>query len=198
MAPSVQLDQILSTFDPKTRRAFMTWQQQDAIAPTTGRGEASTRAFAELYPFATNVDSVLTVLNRDNAATSTLLRDGGQVFSALSRSPVQLQGFIRNSNALFSATAAQDTRLSHGPRVPGFTVATAQTIDRVDRFADNTKPLVDELRPAAVKLTPALQETVVLAPELRRPDDRHRPLVTDLRGRRTRLRAASSTTPSPG
>jgi phospholipid/cholesterol/gamma-HCH transport system substrate-binding protein len=167
ISPSVQLDQILSTFDPATRRAFSTWQQQDGIA-LTNRGEDFNRAFAQLYPFATNVDSVLAVLRRDNAATSALLRNGGQVFSTLSRSPAALRGFIRNSNAVFAATAAQDTALANTIRAfPAFTVATRQTIERVNRFASNTKPLIDELRPAAVKLTPALQEVAVFAPELR-------------------------------
>jgi virulence factor Mce-like protein len=98
ISPTVSLDQILSTFDPATRRAFSTWQQQDGIA-LTNRGQDFNQAFAALYPFATNVDSVLSVLNRDAAATSTLLREGGQVFGALGRSPSQLQGFVRNSNA---------------------------------------------------------------------------------------------------
>jgi len=167
IAPTVQLDQILSTFDPETRRAFSIWQQQDAIA-LTNRGEDFNNAFAELYPFATNVDAVLTVLRRDSAATSTLLREGGQVFSAISASPSQLQGFIRNSNAVFAATAAQDAALANTIRAfPPFLIATRETIDRVNSFATNTKPLIDELRPAAVQLTPALQATVVLAPELR-------------------------------
>jgi phospholipid/cholesterol/gamma-HCH transport system substrate-binding protein len=167
IAASVQLDQILSTFDPATRRAFSTWQQQNGIA-LTNRGQDFNAAFAELYPFATNVDSVLAVLHRDSAATTALLRNGGRVFSALSRSPAQLRGFTRNSNAVFAATAAQDTALAHTIRAfPAFTIATRQTIARVNRFAANTKPLIDELRPAARKLTPALQDTVVLAPELR-------------------------------
>jgi phospholipid/cholesterol/gamma-HCH transport system substrate-binding protein len=167
ISPSVQLDQILSTFDPATRRAFSIWQQQDGIA-LTNRGQDFNQAFAELYPFATNVDSVLAVLHRDNAATSALLRNGGQVFSALSRSPAELQGFIRNSNAVFAATAAQDTALANTIRAfPAFTIATRQTIERVNRFASNTKPLIDELRPAALKLNPALQEVAVFAPELR-------------------------------
>jgi phospholipid/cholesterol/gamma-HCH transport system substrate-binding protein len=167
IAPSVQLDQILSTFDPVTRQAFKTWQQQDAIA-LTNRGQEFNAAVAQLFPFARNVDAVLAVLNRDSAATTTLLRDGGQVFSALSRSPAQLQGLVRNSNAVFAATAAQDTALANTIRAfPAFLVATRLTIDRVDRFAATTKPLVDELRPAAVQLSPALESTAVLAPELR-------------------------------
>ena len=55
VAPTVQLDQILSTFDPVTRQAFETWMQQDGIA-FTSRGEDFNTALAELYPFASNVE----------------------------------------------------------------------------------------------------------------------------------------------
>ncbi len=167
IAPSVALDQILSTFDPKTRQAFQVWQQQDAIA-LTNRGQAFNAAIAELYPFATNVDSVLGVLHRDVAATSTLLRDGGAVFSALARSPQALGAFVRNSNALFAATAAQSTNLAATIKAfPGFLAGTRLTVSRLERFATTTKPLIDELRPAATPLSQALQATVPLAPELR-------------------------------
>jgi phospholipid/cholesterol/gamma-HCH transport system substrate-binding protein len=167
VADTVQLDQILSTFDPATRRAFEVWQQQDGIA-LTNRGEDFNAAIAQLYPFATNVESVLSVLRHDSAATTTLLHDTGQVFSAISSSPSALQGFIRNSNSVFSATAAEDVALANSIKAfPGFLVATRETIARVNTFAANTKPLIDELRPAAVQLSPALIDTAVVAPELR-------------------------------
>ena len=167
ISPTVQLDQILSTFDPATRHAFEVWQQQEGIA-LTGRGEDLNAALAQLYPFATNVDRVLAVLNRQSAATTTLLRDTGVVFSSLSRSPSQLQGFITNSNTVFAATAARDVALAATIKAfPAFLVQTRSTINRVTRFARDTKPLIDEFRPAAVQLSPALQGTAILAPELR-------------------------------
>jgi phospholipid/cholesterol/gamma-HCH transport system substrate-binding protein len=167
VAPTVQLDQIFSAFSPKTRQAFQTWMQQSGIA-LTNRGEDFNRAFAQLYPFATNVDSVLAVLNRQSAATTTLLRDGAQVFAALSRSPAALQGFVRNSNGLFAATAARDQDLANTIRAfPAFLTEARSTINRLGTFSQTTKPLIDELRPAAVQLTPALQGLVTLAPELR-------------------------------
>jgi phospholipid/cholesterol/gamma-HCH transport system substrate-binding protein len=166
IAPTVQLDQILSTFDPATRQAFETWMQQQGIA-LTGRGQDLNAALGELYPFATNVDSVLAVLNRDSGATSTLLRDGGQVLAAVTRSPSALQQLVDNANTTFSATAAQANALAATIRAfPPFLTATKTTIDRVERFAVTTKPLVDELRPAAVQLSPALKSLAVLAPEL--------------------------------
>jgi phospholipid/cholesterol/gamma-HCH transport system substrate-binding protein len=167
VAPTVQLDQILSTFDPQTRQAFDTWMQQGGIA-LTNRGEQFNAALADLYPFATNVESVLAVLRRQGSATTTLLHDGGQVFSALSRSPSALQGFERNSNALFAATASRDTALADTIRAfPAFLAQTRATIQRVGTFSVDTKPLIDELHPAAVQLTPALQKLVTAAPELR-------------------------------
>jgi len=166
VAPTVELDQIFSTFDPTTRRAFETWMQQGGIA-LTGRGEQFNAALADLYPFATNVDSVLTVLRREQAATTTLLDDGGQVFSALSSSPAALQGFVRNSNAVFAATAARDADLAATIKAfPAFLAQTRATIDHLTSFSQATKPLVDELRPSAVLLTPVLQGLAVLAPEL--------------------------------
>jgi virulence factor Mce-like protein len=166
IAPTVQLDQILSAFDPATRQAFETWMQQQGLA-LTGRGQDLNAALAELYPFATNVDSVLAVLNRDSSATSTLLSDGGQVLAAVTRSPAALQQLVDNANTTFSATAAQAAALAATIKAfPPFLTATKTTVDRVTQFAITTKPLVDELRPAAVQLSPALQSVAVLAPEL--------------------------------
>lgn len=167
IAPSVQLDQILSTFDPKTRHAFQQWMQQGARA-LTNRGENLNAALAELTPFATNVQAVLAVLNRDSGEASTLLRETGAVFSALSASPSQLQGFIRNSNTTFAATQAQDVALANTVKAfPSFLAQTRTTIGQVGSFAHLAKPLIDELRPAARQLSPALQELVTVAPELR-------------------------------
>ncbi len=167
VAPTVQLDQILSTFDSKTRQAFQTWMQATGVA-LTGRGQDFNAAFGELYPFATNIERVLTVLRRDSLATSTLLHDGGQVFGAIGQVPSQLQGFVRNSNAVFQTTAARNVALAASIRAfPPFLVATRTTVDRVHRFAANTQPLIDELRPAAVQLSPALQSIAVAAPLVR-------------------------------
>jgi phospholipid/cholesterol/gamma-HCH transport system substrate-binding protein len=167
VAPTVQLDQILDTFDPKTRRAFQTWMQQGGIA-LTGRGQQFNAALADLYPFARNINAVLAVLNRDSAATRTLLSNGAQVFSSLSSSPAQLQSFVRNSNRLFAATSARDVALADTIRLfPAFLRQSRVTVNRVTRFAQTTKPLIDELHPAAVQLSPALKSVDRLAPELK-------------------------------
>jgi phospholipid/cholesterol/gamma-HCH transport system substrate-binding protein len=166
VSPTVQLDQILNTFDPRTRQAFETWMQDDGIA-FTGRGEDFNAAIAELYPFATNVNNVLTVLRRDRAATSTLLADSGKVLAAVSQSPSALQGAITNSNTVFATTAARNAELAAAVKAfPAFLVSTRETIARVERFAVTTKPLIDELKPGAAQLSPALEAVAQVAPAL--------------------------------
>lgn len=162
--PTVQLDEILNSFDPQTRRAFETWMQNDGIA-FTNRGQAFNDALAELYPFATNVSSVLEVLQRDRSATSTLLGNGGQVLAAISRNPAQLQGLIRNADTVFAATAGRNQDLAAAVKAfPAFLQSTRETLRTVKAFADQTKPLVDELKPAAQRLSPALEAMAKLAP----------------------------------
>jgi virulence factor Mce-like protein len=167
VAPTVQLDQILSTFNPSTRRAFQTWVQDDGVA-LTGRGTDVNEALAQLYPFATGVDSVLAVLRRQSSATTAFLHDGSHVLASISQSPAQLQGLISNSNAVFAATAARDTDLASTVKaLPPFLNEAQSTVRRLTSFAGATTPLLDELIPAAVQLNPALEQLVTFAPQLR-------------------------------
>ncbi len=168
VAPTVQLDQVLSTFDPKTRRAFQIWMQDSGIA-LTKQGQSFSNALVELYPFASNVSAVLAVLRRDGAATGTLLADGGQVFRAVGHNPAQLQGLIRNADAVFGVTAARNRELAAAVSAfPRFLQSARQAVQSLSGFAALTKPLVDVLKPAARQLGPALVSLSGLAPTLAR------------------------------
>jgi hypothetical protein len=89
------------------------------------------------------------------------------VFSALAASPQRLQSLVRNSNAVFSSTAQRNAELAATIRAfPAFLRQSRTTINSVSAFARKTQPLVDELHPAAVRLTPALRSVRTVAPEL--------------------------------
>ena len=126
-----------------TRRpaqAFETWMQQEGIA-LTSRGQDFNAAFAELYPFATNVDSVLAVLHRDSAATSTLLRDGGQVFAALTARRPQLQGFVTQLQpAVRRDRGARRGAGGHDPGVPGVPRSPPRTTVEPRRRSSRRRP----------------------------------------------------------
>ena len=109
--PSVELDEIFRAFDPKTREAFDTWQQQLAIAGT-GYGRDLNDAFALLAPLEEQAASLGKVLNRNQAALSSLVHDTGVVFSALSARGNEFASLIVNSNRVFSTTAAANQQLA--------------------------------------------------------------------------------------
>ncbi len=167
VAPTVELDEIFRTFDPKTRRAFSTWldAQGRGVEPA---GADLNRALAQLTPFAEDVDDVLRILRRQSGATRGLVRDTGVVFGALSERRGQLSGLITNSNRVFETTAARDRRLADTfVAFPTFLREARTTTRRLSKFADDTNPLVTQLRPAARQLSPALQNVQAIAPDLR-------------------------------
>jgi hypothetical protein len=167
VAETVELDEILRTFDPVTRQRFSTWFDQQGLAARGRAGEISA-ALAHLTPFAEETDDVLRVLRVQSAATRRLVRDTGEVFAALTERKGQLRELIRNSNRTWEAIASRDAQLADTFRVfPTFLRESRVTTERVTAFAEETDPLVTQLRPAARQLSPTLIDLDRLAPDLR-------------------------------
>jgi phospholipid/cholesterol/gamma-HCH transport system substrate-binding protein len=167
VAETVQLDEILRTFDPVTRQRFSTWFDQQGLA-ARGRAGQINAALAHLTPFAEQTDEVLKVLRAQGGATRSLIRDTGEVFAALSERKGQLRELIRNSNRTWEAIANRDAQLADTFRVlPTFLRESRATTRRVTAFANDANPLVTQLRPAARELSPTLIDLDRLAPDLR-------------------------------
>ena len=194
VADTVQLDEILRTFDPETRERFSTWLDQQGRA-ATGNGEAISDALGNLTPFAENTDDVLKVLRAQSGATRRLVRNTGEVFSALSERRGQLRGLIRNSNRVWETTARRDAQLADTFRVlPTFLREGRTTTRRLTAFAEDTDPLIDQLRPAARELSPTLQDLDKLSPDLRSLLRNFGPLVQVSQARASRRPPRRSTT----
>jgi phospholipid/cholesterol/gamma-HCH transport system substrate-binding protein len=167
VADTVELDEILRTFDPKTRRAFGTWLDQQGRA-VSDRGEQLNDALGNLAPFAEDTDKVLAILRGQSGDTRALVRDTGPVFQALTERQGQLRDLVANSNRVFESTARRNSELADTFRVlPTFLRESRTTTRRLTRFADNTNPLVTQLRPAARELSPTLIDLKAVAPDLR-------------------------------
>jgi len=165
---TVELDEILRTLDPETRRAFQTWLDQQGRA-VENRGPDINAALASLAPFADKTDEVLAILRREEAATRQLVRDTGEVFDALSERSGQLRGLIANSNKVFETTARRDRQLEEAIRAfPTFLDESRVTVERLSRFARDTDPLVNQLRPAARAMSPTFEQLAALSPDLKR------------------------------
>ena len=166
VAESVQLDEIFRAFDGETRSAFQTWMQSQALA-FEGRGQDFSAAIAALEPFAEEANSTLRLLDSQRLATERLIRDGGEVFEALSERRGQLRGLITNADATFATTARRDAELAETFRVfPTFLRETRATLGRLEEFARASDPLVQELRPAVRELSPTFVALGELAPDL--------------------------------
>ena len=177
VADTVELDEILRTFDPQTRNRFSTWFDQAGIA-AEGNAENLNDALALLTPFAEDTDEVLQVLRQESGATQGLVRDTGYVFDALTERRGQLRSLIRNSNRTWAAIASRDRAFADTFVVlPTFLREGRATTARLSRFADNTNPLIDQLRPAARELSPTLRELDALAPDLKGVFTKLDPLV---------------------
>ena len=167
VSPTVELDEIFRTFDPKTRRAFSTWLSEQGRA-VRGRGRELNAGLAALDPFAEDLDEVLSVLDEQEGATRGLVRDTGEVFAALTERQGQLRELIRNSNRVFQTTAARNRELAETFVVlPTFLSEARRTTRRVTGFARTTDPLLTQLRPAARALSPTLVDLRAIAPDLR-------------------------------
>lgn len=167
VAPTVELDEILRTLDPRTRRALQVWLDQQGRA-VERRGSDINTALASLAPFADKTDEVLAILRREEAATRGLVRDTGAVFEALSERSGQLRGLVSNSNRVFATTARRDRQLEEAIRAfPTFLDESRVTVERLSRFARDTNPLVTQLRPAAREISPTFRELGALSPDLK-------------------------------
>ncbi|HWH92594.1 MAG TPA: MlaD family protein [Baekduia sp.] len=167
VADTVELDEILRTFDPTTRAAFQNWIQTQAVA-IRGRGQDLNDALGNLAPFAQDTTKVLQILNAQKAGVRQLVRNTGEVFDALSERDGQLAGVITNSNNVFATTAARDADLQAAFKaLPTFEKESATTLERLSQFSAKADPVVTDLRPAARELSPTLVQMSKLAPDLK-------------------------------
>ena len=173
VAPSVQLDEIFRTFDARTRSAFQVWMQ-GAAGALHGRGEDLSIAIGSLDSFAEEADRALRILDSQSNAVTGLIRNGGEVFTALSERQGQLAGLIRNTErGLRDDRAAQrgPEGAVHGPA------------DVPARVADDAHP------PRPVRRR--------LEPDHHRPEAGGPPARPDLGGDHGPLEAAALVLPGP-
>lgn len=168
VAKTIELDEVLQTYDPTTRRAFQIWQRELGTA-LGDRGESLNNALGQLPDFARKGADLLAVLDEQESAVRGLVRDTGEVYAALSQDEGQLRALIENSHGVFSQTASERDSLVEAFQIfPTFLGESKATLERLERFSRDTRPLVRDLRPVARELRPTVRSVRVLAPDLKR------------------------------
>jgi phospholipid/cholesterol/gamma-HCH transport system substrate-binding protein len=163
--PSVTLDDILSAFDPKTRRAFAIWQQALSEG-INGRGEQINASFAKLEPFVEHANRLVTILNSQEGAVRALVRNTGVVFNALASRDHQLEGLIVNGEHTFHAAAEGSQGFAEAFKaLPTFEHNSTVALKELDAFAADASPFLDEFKPAERQLALLLTAAKPFAPE---------------------------------
>jgi virulence factor Mce-like protein len=178
VVPAVQLNEIFNTFDPTTRKAFRTWQDEIAKA-VQGNDQNLNDVLGNLPPFAINFTQLLQVLDVEHNAVVSLVQNGGTTFAALNRDPAALRNLITAGDTTFGELARNNTALADVFHVfPTFLTQQRLTMADLETFSRNADPVVRNLIPDAQKLKPTLQAVNTLSPYLRTLFVKLGPLVT--------------------
>ncbi len=165
--PTVELDEIFSSFDRPTREAFREWVAELSKAIRGRASEDLNDAFGNLSGFAVDGAKLLRVLDEQGVAVRRLVRNTGEVFGAINERQGALRQLIVNSNNTFEALASRDRALAETFRVfPTFLDESKVTMARLERFSRNTRPLVNDLKRPADDLGPTVRDLGRLAPDL--------------------------------
>jgi virulence factor Mce-like protein len=186
--PAVQLDTIFNAFDPTTRKAFQTWQQELAVG-IRGNDMNLNDVFGNLPMFAADATDILKVLDVEHGAVVNLVRNGGTVFASLSQNQAALRNLITSSDTVFRTTAANQAALADVIHVfPTFLDQSRLTMKQLQDFSFNADqaccvagqnaPLLKELIPVAQNLKPTLQAVRQLSPPLKKLFFNLDPLIT--------------------
>jgi phospholipid/cholesterol/gamma-HCH transport system substrate-binding protein len=165
IARSVELDEVLKTFNTPTRAAFRTWLQSQANA-IDGRGMDINAAFGSLPGFVDSADNLLVTLDAQSAAVRRLVAATGNFFGAISEREGELRGLITEANGLFQTTAARNQDLADVFReLPRFERESIRTLPELTAFAREARPVVQRLQPAASAAEPLFADVNRLAPQ---------------------------------
>jgi ABC-type transporter Mla subunit MlaD len=178
IAESVQLDEIFRTFDPETRAAFQTWQQE-AAAGIAGEGASLSYGFSQLEPAFVQFDRLFRVLDSQRLAVKQLFHNGATALSALRGRQGELANLIRSSNEVFSTTAARDRDIEAAFRAfPTFEDESRLTLQRLKSFSVDATPVMQQLVPVAEQLSPTLVSLSKFAPQAKGFFEGLEPVIT--------------------
>ena len=160
---AVEVDQLFSIFDPKTRQAL-----RDTIKGSAdmlrGRGRQINRAVTYLNPALSTGARLFQELSRDEPLLEQFLVDSGTFMNALAQRRGDLRGLVSNANTTFRALGAQQQALAESVALlPDFMRRANTTFVNLRAALDDVDPLVDVSIPAARRLAPFLDQARAFA-----------------------------------
>lgn len=154
----VQLDQLLSTFDPATRQRLRA-DLATLSGSFAGRGQDLNQALAAAEPTFSSGATVMQVLAQQRQEVAGVTANASQLLQTLSSRGQALELLIRQAREAALAASARDTSIAEMVRrLPGV-LRQAQRLSRpLATFGDVSTPVLANLARAATALTPAIDQ----------------------------------------
>ena len=162
-----QLSDVLSTFNPQTRRQLQRLLAGFAAA-VSGRGEDLNQSIGWSAPAMANFGTLLQTLNGQRAELAQLIGSAGQVLTAVGSRQGALQAAITAGDQVFRVTARRSAGLrATVDAFPAFLTQLRGTANGAQNAVGDLNGAVDSLRPVAPLVTPALTATTTLSAQLK-------------------------------
>lgn len=167
VADAVLLDEALRAFDPATRRDLRAWLRGWSGA-LDGHGEDVSAILARLAPTEVQATRAMSVLDTQSRAVRGVLRDGGDVLTAVGAREAAVRRLIADGDAVLDTTARRGRALRDTVRaLPALSRTARRTTGDLAAVSADLTPALRGLRPAARALDPVLRDTADAAPPLR-------------------------------
>jgi phospholipid/cholesterol/gamma-HCH transport system substrate-binding protein len=160
----VEIGDVLSTFDPKTRTAIRGTLAGLANG-TAGRGQDLAKTLTNSGTALTDTSDLVRQVNSDGEQVRTLVSDSHRILSALASNPAALGGVADRLGSVLATTGARERELARTAALLGPGIRSPRrALDRVDASVGTLRRLVRVARPGIAKLVPFSQK---LRPALR-------------------------------
>jgi phospholipid/cholesterol/gamma-HCH transport system substrate-binding protein len=198
-APDVDPDEVFSALDSDTR-AYLQLLINGGGKGLKGRGADLRSVFERLEPLHRDLAKVTSAIAERRRNLRALVHNYGELTTTLAKKDKDIARLVSASASVLRAFASQDRNISASvAKFPGALRQTAQTLAKVDTFAGELRPTLDDLRPAFRKLDDANRAVLPFAKEAEpllrkqiRPFVRAaRPYIADVKPAATDLSAAT-------
>jgi phospholipid/cholesterol/gamma-HCH transport system substrate-binding protein len=150
----VEIGDVLSTFDPRTRAALR--GALDGLARgTAGRGRDLAKTLTYSGTALSDTADLVRQVNSDGEQVRTLVADSHRILSALAADPEALGGVADRLGSVLATTGAHEREMARTAALLGPGIRSPRrALDRVDASVGTLRRLVRVARPGIAKVVP--------------------------------------------
>jgi phospholipid/cholesterol/gamma-HCH transport system substrate-binding protein len=156
---AVQLDEILSALDARTRNAVKVNLRSVGDGVGARQGADLNRLFGALRPTVRDGRDLMSILDRQHRKVAALIDNTGRVMQAFADRTADVRGLAASAKKTAQAVAARDEAVkSTIAELPSTLTQARNTSARLASFSQTATPVVRDLRLASVDLTPVVRD----------------------------------------